>query len=492
MGNIKKILWVILTLSLIFSLYYIGTKNKKNIASDMDIELSLKEAISLGLDRAKKWDKESYLIKLTSVDETKGGTRGVKGKRYNWNLFFETPNKNQQFIVGISEGEIKGTHVGQGTINGDPITLDDIKFDSPYLVRTAQEKYELQKGVDWATGYHFLLDSENGKPIATVLGNDRDSLFTRISFDVRNGEIVNAMKKIPKGGGLTKVSLDSGNYKHSNIGKAILGISAKNNQAVIWGDRKPRTFNFSVQPFIEFSKNNGWDWNTLNFNEVIIDAWVTDENELYTVTELGIWHIKTNEKMKNIFSVETKIEKVDYATNNNIAILSGNYIHKTRGHVENWDKIIQPESQQIISLQISNNGEVIVLTSNGQVLFEDGDKWTDIELAQGIETPSYMKVIGDDLFLLSDHIWVRNIRNGEWNKIETDYKFSKLIKKGNNLFGITEDETIYLIKFGGDAKEWHVERVFEALTDGIIADLELTQDALFIATVPDFYWEIVN
>lgn len=129
----------------------------------MGIELSLKEAISLGLDKAEKWNENAYLVKLTSTDETMGGTRGAEGKRYNWNLFFEAPSKNHQFRIMISEGGIKETLVGQGTINGNPITLDDIKFDSPSLVEIAQKKYNLQKGVDWATGYHFLLDSEKGK-----------------------------------------------------------------------------------------------------------------------------------------------------------------------------------------------------------------------------------------------------------------------------------------------------------------------------------------
>ena len=105
------------------------------------------------------------------------------------------------YLYCISKGEISGIHEGKGPSFGE-IKLDDIKFDSPDLVKIAKEKYDLQKGVDWATGYNFTLDSENGKPIVTVLGNDRDSRFTRISFNAQNGDVVSASHKLPYGGGL--------------------------------------------------------------------------------------------------------------------------------------------------------------------------------------------------------------------------------------------------------------------------------------------------
>lgn len=469
-----------------------GIKNEKNASSDVGIELSLKEAINLGLDRAKKWNEDASLASVTSVDEDMGGTRGATGKRYKWTMSFESPSTDQQLFIGISKGEISVVEEGKGPSFGE-IKSDDIKFDSPYLLKIAKEKYDLQKGVDWATGYHFTLNGENGKPTVTVLGNDNDSLFTRINFDARNGKVVDVMKKVPKGGGVIKARLGSDESEVSKNGRAILGISANDNQVVIWGDQKPRVFNFSVQPFIEFSKNHGEYWNALNFNEEILNAWINLDNELYAATELGLWRIETSEnKMQRIFTTENKIEKIDYAINNNIVILSNNYIHKTIDNGENWTEIIQPESEEIISLQISDGGTVIILTSNGNIYQENGDKWINLELAQGLETPSYMELIGDNLFLLSDYtLWVQNLKDDRWNKIQTNYEFNTLIKKRNNLFGINEDGIIYLIKLGGDANEWKVERLFEA-KDGIITDLALTQNDLFIATIPDYYWEIMN
>ena len=112
---------------------------------------------------------------------------GATGKRYKWTLGFESPSTNQQLYIFISKGEIIGKLTREVLSNGE-IKLEDIKLDSSHLVKIAKQKYDLQKGVDWATGYHFTLDSENGKLIVGVLGNDRDSRSTRISFNAQSGE----------------------------------------------------------------------------------------------------------------------------------------------------------------------------------------------------------------------------------------------------------------------------------------------------------------
>ncbi|MGE7921494.1 WD40/YVTN/BNR-like repeat-containing protein [Viridibacillus sp. NPDC093762] len=492
MNNIKRVFWVLVTLSIVFSLFYVENKNEKKESSVVGIELSLKEAIKLGLDRAKKWNVNAYVAFITSVDEDMGGTMGGTGKRYNWTMSFEDSSTDQQLIVMISKGKIIESYEGRGPSFGE-IKLDDIKFDSPDLLKIAKEKYDLQKGRDWATGYHFTIDGEKGKPTVSILGNDRDSLFTRITFDAKNGEIVRASHKVPVGGGLIKARLGSGESVTSKKGMAIKGISANYKQVAIWGDLKPRVFNFSVQPFLGYSQNGGEIWRDINMNKDILNAWVNLDNELYAATELGIWRIETSDnKMNRILTTENKVEKINYSTNNNIVMLSNNYIYKTVDNGENWNAIIQPGTEEIISLQITDGGTVILLTNSGEIFQGNGDEWINFKLSQGIKTPSYMELMGNNLFLLSDYtLWVQNLNEGGWNKVQTKYEFNTLIKKGNNLFGISEDGVVYLIKLGGYANEWKVERLFE-VKEGIIADLELTQDDLFIATIPDYHWESMN
>jgi hypothetical protein len=250
-------------------------------------------------------------------------------------------------------------------------------------------------------------------------------------------------------------------------------------------------FNLAVQPFIELSNNNGKSWTTLDFKHDILNAWINSKNELYAASELGLWRIGTSEnKRKRIITLKTKIEKIDYSQNNNIAVLSNNYIYTTNDNGEQWDKTVLPEP--FLSLQISDGGNLVLLTNNKKILLKKGDKWDTLKMPTSEVSVSDMKVIGDNLFLLSDHsFWVHNLKIGKWSKIQLNEQISKLIKKRNNLFGISENGTIYLIKFGVDANGWIAKRLFEA-KDGIVTDLEFIKNDLFIATIPDYFWETMN
>ncbi|MET3574537.1 hypothetical protein ACFFIY_13685 [Bhargavaea ullalensis] len=480
-----KVYWILASILMALSLVY---SNTIKATLDKGAEISLREAINLGLRKARKWNEDAYLISATSVDETMGGTRGTEGKRYKWTLCFESSSSDQQLFVGISKGEISGTQEGRGPSFGK-VNLGDIKFDSPYLLEIAKEQYNLQKGVDWATGYHFTLDNESGNPTVTVLGNDPDGLFARVSFDARNGEISDALHKVPKGGGIIKADLDTGEFKVLKKAMAINGITTEGNQWAVWGDEKPRQFNLSVQPFSVFSKDGGRNWSSINVaKEKVLTKWILD-NELYVATESGLWHMNTFEnKIKKDMPI--KIEEVAYSTNNNIAVLSNNHFYKYISKHGKWITVGKPKYDELLALKISEGGAVGLLTNNGEVLIENDDEWISLELPQGLETPSYMELIGDHLFLLSDYtLWVQNLKYGKWDKIQTDYEFNKLINKGNNLFGVYGNEVIYLIKPRDD--EWEVKVLLE-VGHGIITDIELSKNHLLIATLPDYHWAKMN
>ncbi|MEH6908763.1 hypothetical protein, partial [Neobacillus drentensis] len=493
LNNIKKIIFILVALSIVSSLFYLGFKNENKAASDVsNKELSLKEAINLGLDRAKKWNENASLSRVSSVDEKMGGSRGGTGKRYKWHLNFMVPGTNKALLLGISKGEISTFQEYEEPNDGGYLKLDIIKFDSPHLLKIAKQKYALQKGVDWATGYQFTLSRDNnGKPTVTIFGLDKDNLFTRINLDPKNGKITSAIHKVPNGGGLIKVRLGTNKSEISKKSMAIKGILAKNDGLVTWGDRKPRVFNSAVQPFIEVSNNHGKSWTPLDFNENIQNAWVSD-NELYAATKLGIWHIGTSEnKTKRILTLKRKIEKIDYSQNNNMAVLSNNYIYTTTDSGKKWDKIFLPEP--IISLLISDGGNLILFTNDRKLLLKKADKWDTLKMTASEVAVSDIKVVGDNLFLATNNsLLVYNLKNNRWNKIKINEQIIQLIKKRNNLFGISENGAIYLIKLvGGDANGWIAERLFEG-TEGIVTDLEVAQNDFFIGTQPDYFWEPMN
>ncbi len=468
---------------LVIFLVIVNLIGHEGIASDG--EITLKEAINLGLDRAKKWNENASLASVTSVDEDMGGTRGATGKRYKWTLSFESPSTDQQLFIGISKGEIGFVHEGKGPIFG-AIKLDDIKFDSPYLLKIAKEKYDLQKGVDWATGYNFTLDGENGKPTVTVLGNDKDSLFTRIIFDARNGEIVGARHKVPKGGGVIKARLGSDESEISKKGMAIMGVIAGNKNLVVWGDKKPTQFSTTKQPFIEWSHNNGETWTELQTNNYVTHAWFDRNDRLYAATEKELWTgITSKSKGTKILSLDHMIEKIDHSSNNHIAVLSNGKVYYTTNQGESWEQTIVPKPFYVV--QISDNGDLVGLTEEWKILKKTKDGWNEITMPNHNDEPEDMLVIHNRLFIATQSgIWTRNLQEENWSKIQVDEVVVRLIKKGENLFGITHrGEAIYSINTIDESKS---EKVFD-VGDSIVWDVDIMGDTLWIATSPNYSWE---
>lgn len=235
--NIKKALFKLFVSIIV--LIMISNDIKEVKASSISLEkgeLSLKEAINLGIDRAKKWNDNASLINVNSVDETMGGSRGETGKRFNWFLNFNVPGTEDYLLLGISKGKITVFEQLKQSGQEQTIANSDIKFDSSDVVRMAKEKYSLNPGKDWATGYHFTLRIIEGIPTITVVGNDKGKLFTRISFDAKNGKITGAIHKVPYGGGLISLQQGSNFSKITKKSMAIMGITAGKKYLATWGD----------------------------------------------------------------------------------------------------------------------------------------------------------------------------------------------------------------------------------------------------------------
>jgi hypothetical protein len=126
-----------------------------------------------------------------------GGSRGETGKRYKWFLNFIVPGTDDYLLLGISKGKITVFEQLKQLGQEQTIAYSDIKFDSSDLVRIAKDKYGLNPGKDWATGYHFTLRKIENTPTISVLGTDKDKLFTRITFDAKNSKITGVFTKFP-------------------------------------------------------------------------------------------------------------------------------------------------------------------------------------------------------------------------------------------------------------------------------------------------------
>lgn len=470
-------------ISYLFVIFFVFVNLNGYEINAADEETTLKEAIDIGFQRAKEWNANATLTSANSVDETMGGSRGESGERFSWFVHFMVPGTDEHLLIGISEKKIT---VFESFEQSQVATIqyDEIKLDSPDVLQLAKDKYGLKKGKDWATGYHFTLDNIDGRPTLTVIGNDQENRFTRISFNARNGDIVSAIHKLPYGGGLLSKHIGIENL--TKKGMAITGVVSGAEKLVIWGDKKPTQFSTTKQPFIEWSHNNGEKWTKLRVNNYVTQAWLGKSDQLFVATEKELWAgITSQSKGRKILSLDHPIETIDYSINNHIAVLSNGTIFYTADQGESWEKAIVPSPFHVI--QISDKGDLLELTEERKLLQKTTDGWNEIAIPNSNDLPMDMKVINNRLFISTrSGIWTRDLQEKNWRKIEMDEMVVGFIKKGEKLFGYTHRrEAIYSIRTEDESKS---EKVFEA-NDSIVWDVDMMGDTLWVATVPNYLWE---
>lgn len=418
------------------------------------------------------------------MDETMGGSRGETGKRFKWFVTFMVPNTDDHLIIGISEMKITVFEPIKQSPN-PTISYGDIKLDSSDALRIVKDRYKLKQGRDWATGYHFTLDSIDGKPILTVVGNDRDNRFTRISINAKNGEVVSAIHKVPYGGGL--LFKRNGNELMFKKGMSITGVVAGNNKLVVWGDKMPTQFSTTMKPFIKMSDNNGVTWKGLKAKGYVTHAWFDRNDRLFAATEKELWtDITSKSKGSKILSLDQAIEHVDYSSTNHIAVLSNGTIYYSTNQGESWYEALVPKPFYVI--QISDNGDLIGFTEERKILRKTKDGWSEITLPDQDKSADDITVIHNRLIITTQSgIWTRNLEAETWSEIPADEMVVKFIKKGEKLFGYGRGDAIYTIDTNDERKP-EIEKVFDAV-DRIVYDIDFMGDTFWIATVPNYSWE---
>ncbi len=201
----KKVFLVVLVLLISF-----GVANKlfahslKSTEQNVEVfnhqELSIKQAIELAYPSAMKWDENVQLLNAINIDLEDKTEKfiGYNGKRKYWNISFGVPDTNKYFLVTIYKGKIEATN--NLTNQGDSpypkqefITLNDITFDSPQLLKKALKLDSVNPGTDWAKGYNFMIqkDPKTNITLLFVIGWNRDQTEMRsAAFNASTGEYV--------------------------------------------------------------------------------------------------------------------------------------------------------------------------------------------------------------------------------------------------------------------------------------------------------------
>ncbi len=147
--------------------------------------LTLKEAYNLAMNQIE--EDEVYLYTMTSADlegifDLKDG---LDGKRRFWNLDFNKLNTTDHYIFQIQDGKIvtqvqvPGLNVGEEKLIED----SEILIDSFEALRISSENYEINPGVEWALGYHFMLNKYDGIAKISVTGFDQENNFKKVHIN---------------------------------------------------------------------------------------------------------------------------------------------------------------------------------------------------------------------------------------------------------------------------------------------------------------------
>lgn len=174
--------------------------SEENFKVDNHQELSIKQAIELAYPSAMKWHENAQLLNAINIDLEDKTEKfiGSNGKRKYWNIAFGVPDTNKYFLVTIYKGKIEDTN--NLTNQGDSpypkkefITLDDINYDSPQLLKKALKLDIVNPGNDWAKGYNFMIqkDPDTNTILLFVIGWNSDQTEMRAAvFNASTGEYV--------------------------------------------------------------------------------------------------------------------------------------------------------------------------------------------------------------------------------------------------------------------------------------------------------------
>lgn len=180
------------------------------------IEISMEEAISMGIEEASKHYDNLQLTEVHSYDNDQNPEifSGDDGKRQWWYVNFANEKQNYVSIL-ICDGKIEAVEQFDSNGNSGLLDLEDINLTAEEAVQKAQ-KMGLRGGnpdnqEEWVTGYNFkmsyasLVDSpEDVNIFLEVIGISPNGNFAHIDFDAVTGEVILAEEEIEYSNGETE------------------------------------------------------------------------------------------------------------------------------------------------------------------------------------------------------------------------------------------------------------------------------------------------
>ncbi|MGG0655767.1 hypothetical protein [Rummeliibacillus pycnus] len=152
-------------------------------------EITIQQAIDLGIQQAKEYDKNPLLINMASVDD--GKISGLDGKKANWNGMFSLPNAKYRMATEIKNGKLK-KYIILDTSSDIPFKRSDITINSNDIVNLAVKRFALRpsfKKPPFKLGYHFqILRDDEQRPFFIIEGQTKSGKYMEIYYDPSAGE----------------------------------------------------------------------------------------------------------------------------------------------------------------------------------------------------------------------------------------------------------------------------------------------------------------
>lgn len=506
--RIISLVFLVITLVFLFSNYSFSTFSSSNFASEqqdpnnvIERELSLKEALSLGLKEAeKKLGSNVKIFDVTSVDDkTSTDKDGQDGERHKWNITFVHANNGDTFYVSIGNGEITLSEEQNGTNIDKENLIDpkDISFDSIDVLNVAKKRFALQPGGNFARGYHFVISkSSDNEPILSVHGTDQKGYITRIHFNANTEEFIAIETKEPTGGGGFYKLKDAKFNLITERDSAVVGLNVTNtfdlDQTIaIWGYHKPGS-SFST-PYIKLSYDNGENWEFIKLKEEnVTKVWFSDnyskDNIIYYSTDNMIKSYNNKSKdVKIIFQGKKLIDVVH--SKQVLAVLTevGTYISNDNG--VKWNKV--ETMNNIEKINMDKNGVLYMLT-NGQLYRNNLEDNSKINLPKDINIITEFKVINEKLLLYTlDSLWLINLETNEPRQIKINKPIEIAFFNDSNPFEsyLVIENKVFELNIYKEGENFKLKEVIVP-SEGFVTYLVPASNQLFLTVAPTFNWEI--
>lgn len=155
--------------------------------------IDLLKAYEIASEEAIKWDASAKPYFITSVDDSvkSYSVKGTDGTRSYWNFDFVVEGTDKHLIITIHNKRIVSRIEAESTVNPDYIiNITDLHISTADAVTIARNNYGLLPGIDWAQGYHFVLENDGAALILSVVGLDENRNMKRIYFNARTGRVI--------------------------------------------------------------------------------------------------------------------------------------------------------------------------------------------------------------------------------------------------------------------------------------------------------------